>query len=379
MKDSLKKYLIISISLAFVLCFSGCFPSGETSNKNVGSFDQSQVPLNMKETLADNLLIDAKININGDLNWKKFNVDFKDLNYEKFINKLLEHRKITDIDEGRGQSKNEKNAVSYSFDDKSFLYTDIERISYSSGPRYNDRSYAQIILSTSGFIRPDLAKVYNKDKLENLDKENSISLVKQQLTTLGIEFNEEPTVYALDHATMMSEWEDYLMPDGTYEKKWTKDEEAYVIMFQETINNLPLTESAYRDIIGHDVYGGRIMGVVSKYGLINLEIQSVYEPTAEQNVDKLISFNSAVELLKEKYKDIILTDPVTVSNVALELVPIKDQRDESKISLIPAYVFTANQRVTTSKEGFEDVIDDASFNIFFDAETGNEIAVGMAI
>lgn len=81
-------------------------------------------------------------------------------------------------------------------------------------------------------------------------------------------------------------------------------------------------------------------------------------------------------MVKNKYKDILLTDPIRISHIALEYVPTVSNNDGMAYQLVPVWVFTALQKATYNDPKKGEVEDDSEFTIMINAETGKEIRIG---
>jgi hypothetical protein len=85
----------------------------------------------------------------------------------------------------------------------------------------------------------------------------------------------------------------------------------------------------------------------------------------------------ALEAVNLKFRDIIITDPISITQVSAALVPSYESSEPLKLVLKPAWAFAAVQTQTIQREGVDYGTREAHFDILVDGATGVEIHVDL--
>jgi hypothetical protein len=374
----------ISILLLLVLFLGGCFPTGESelpkSNSDhiiiTNSDNSDTIPASIDMELDKNLMVKADVVSPKSLNLKVMSVALKSFDADKVMNTLLKEKKVYATNEFIDPVFPQQKGKSFSCADGSTLNVYIGSIRYTT-PYYSEREYDSVIFGSNYFVRPDIQDVYKKTELKQVDKNSAVSIVKQTIESLGFQVADKPEVIALDLDTLKSEWEDYEGKGGKHPKQWEAADEAYAVVFQIMYDSTRITNTGYINPNGEiPVEGSRILGVVTKNGLIYFQCSGIYEISSiiKESIQP-ISISVALEQVKNKYKDVLLTDPVTITNIALEYLPLSKMNETVSYEMIPAWVFTAHQKSTIYGEKGNYSID-SYFPIIINAETGQEFLIG---
>lgn len=370
---TIKIVIMYIILLTTSLLLGGCFPDGKPSSSNdVKSPIINESDDYLDVTLADNLIIKSEIpEYNADklmkckISYKEFDTDW--------TNSFLSTKNIIENNEWNNDLFPEYKAETINCDDGSYISTDMDVLRFYD-TKYMERDYGSIIYGSTTAIRPDLTEIYTKTELENLDKTQAIQMVSQEIEKLDISVVGVPDVIVLDYETMKSEWTDYETKDGSPAKQWEKDDEAYFIIYDVLFDDVGILNTSYMDNdLGFQVSGSYVFAVVSQDGIICFECSGIYDYDNSNKSDIVpISLDTALEQVKNKYKNVILTDPITISKIELKYVPIINTLDPLTLELIPAWVFYAKQtfREEDEKGTFES---DTSYTIILSAEDGQEI------
>jgi hypothetical protein len=361
--------------LPFLLFLSSCFPSGvDTGSTDLGQADNN-TPSFLNQTVSENLYINSEVSFDPDLQWKTFEVNYEVFDQDKCREIFAAGKVVTESYNFPSSFVETEQALVLIFSDGSFISIDQGFILYQT-PTYARLTYSDVIFGAGYSVRDDLGVAYNQNELETLDKENAVGLVSAAITSLGIPVYLEPNVYALDYDSLMSEWEDFTLKDGTPAPSWTKEDEAYVVEFFESIDTLPITNAGYIDEErGRAISGGRVYGVVSKEGLIALFCSGIFEVTSSQATD-IVSLDAAIETVDKKYQNIIISNPVAITHISAVLIPCYKSVDPLRVTLMPGWVFSASQTITTQKPGVDETGQTSHFNIFINGTTGAEIRIG---
>lgn len=384
MNQILKKVPFIICSFIIILPLNSCFPNGSTNNSLTSDssniVSNTDLPSSINKTIMENIRIDANINIDYSLEWKSFDASYKIFSDQELTEVFLSQRSIVDTYKNSSVRIPSLEVVGYQFSDNSILNVEIGQMGFWQ-KKYLELDYSRETLGTT-WIRPDIKEAFPNDNLSSIDKFEAIKSTDNTLKSLGINVSTPPSVYALDYSSLVASWEPYENKSGVEvtESPWGKEDEAYLFVYTALIDNLPLSSVSYIDKNQNIIFGGRIFAIVSKEGLIALEMNGLYTytKTSLDTYATLIPLDKALETIKTKYENIILTSPITISDISLSLVPLSDPNNE-KFILIPAYIFTVNQKIIHSKPGIEDSVANTTFPIIINAESGQEIVVDGVI
>lgn len=376
----MKKLPAFLMTGVFLLTLCSCFPTGK---ETVASTDASiSVELtdsdHVELTLAENLEVQADVHQNKNAALSKFQASLQEFDCNQILSSQFADKTITERSESKNGLYPDHTATFIHFDDDTSLTINLGEIRFTS-PSYSDRPYNNEIFSTGSFIRPNLKQIYKNDHLETVDKSLAIQLVSDAIQTLGISASDTPEVIALDYDTMMSEWEDFQLRDGSWAAPWSENEEAYAIVYPVQYNGVNITDFGYWNS-GKEVFalGSRILGVVSEQGLINLYCTGLYDQIeeTESNVS-CISLEAALTQIKKKYEDILLTDPITITNISLEYVPLATDSDSTVFEFVPAWVFDTKQVFNNEAENGKEASQyESNYSVVILAEDGQELKVG---
>jgi hypothetical protein len=375
------KKIVISLVILSLFVISACsFPQGEEKDSS-GSVtldvSKGSTPTSLDLELEENLNIKADIFGGNNKKLKNYSISLKNLEADKIVDNLSKDKKIIENREVQNELFPEFKDKYFSFSDGSYLTIQYQTLRYSDS-FYSKREYESVISGSTYFIRNDLKDVFQETTLEGIDKNKAIEEVKNAINDLDISNAGNPDVIALDYKTLESEWEDYETKDGSSPRKFEKEDEAYVVIFPVVLDDTNITNKGYSNAANQmDAMGSRIMGVVGKEGLIFLTVQGIYE-IGETLKDKIspISLETALNKVKNKYKDVLITDPMLISKISLEYVPTVSTTDGIKYKLIPAWVFLGKQDLTIDDKKGGSFQVSSEFSIMINAENGEELHSG---
>jgi hypothetical protein len=382
---SVRNNLLRLLCILTILVFSGCFPSGDTpamtedGPDNEGSeFEEAIQNRHLTINLSESVLVDAEISIPDDAMWRIFDAvlrPFSDGEITAFC-ELVPNSAILDENRADSDVREGYERIYHEFADGAFLNYDAGDFVYSH-PAYADKFYASEISGYSLWIRRDLPKIYMKENIPGADRESAVSLVRNAAETLGLSVSARADVYALDYETMSARWDEtnYRRKDGTPGEPWKEDDGVYVVVLREEVEGLPVSDIGYFDGSGQMMFvGGRIMGVVGRDGLTFFSCRGIYSVNEKNEKTEPVSFDRAVNAVKEKYANMIMTNPVEITDIRAELIPADSGKDANPIKLTPAWVFSCMQTTTETKEGEEYMIT-SEFPVVIDGITGAEVLV----
>jgi hypothetical protein len=378
-----KKLPIFLASLLCVSCLSGCFPTGEPVNVPTPSLSSGQkqaditkTPTSIKKQLADNLFVDASISVPPNANWKNYQAKLKNLDVNLVMQQFFSEKKVKDRQEHPDTFDKRLKRTVINGTDGCMLVIQPGSIRFEE-KNFTDFYYSYYIHDLYTTHPENVAKNFQKQTLDNVNKEQAVSLVKEKAKALGVGIEENPTVYALDVDSLnaQTDYKTMKTPKGGELHHWTKEDQAYAVTFRVLQDGLPITRTGYITSTNGVAVGTRLLAVVGTKGLLSFSIESIYEACdTPQPVNSLISLDTVLERIKTKYKDVILSDPVTVRQINLEYVPVTVSLKEQKYALSPMWVCLTEQTTTTKDEKGE-VRSTGQFPIYMDAVTGKEMEI----
>lgn len=360
---------------------SSCFPTGETNiPKNASSESEildSIIPDYIEKELDDNLIVNADVTGAKSRSFKNISISLKEFDQDVVIQTFLSNKEISERHDILDASYKNTIGTSIVCSDGSCLTITPGCILYDD-IYYRERIYTDEIFGTEYFIRSDVKQIYKKDNLNSINKNDAVEKIKQLTIAMGINVSDTPEVIALDFDTLINEWENFETKDGDGPRRWEKDDEAYVIVFPVEYDQNNITNTGYLNPgFGTPVIGSRILGVVTKDGLIYFECKGIYEfgEIKKDNISP-IGLDTALEQVQRKYQDVLLTHPVIITKAALEYVPVVTPGSNPiKYELVPAWIFSTQQVIEAEGlNGTEKRIN--TFPIIILAETGQELRIG---
>jgi hypothetical protein len=187
------------------------------------------------------------------------------------------------------------------------------------------------------------------------------------------------TIYAFEHIVLQAEQDRLMENDEIYRayyefgkiktiSQWSDMDNVYYTRFTFAINGIPLLDKPFSLLDEREIRAFVGESVVSARGLEYLLIEGMLRILAHEEVQAVISVDALLEKVRQKYDDIILTNPVTVTNMRVVYCPIPDISDDTDITLTPMWEVTTSS-VTTERGREREYVS----RIYFDAYTGEEL------
>ena len=167
---------------------------------------------------------------------------------------------------------------------------------------YRSASYTQLkyeyYIPTQYGIKMSDESWYQLDELDDLSKEDCLADVSNILAELEIEVCDEPDIYVIDvdsqkkvkaKLQLTSELDD-----------WTKDDECYCMIFKRKLDNQTMSDVAFDNILKSGV-PTQVKVIYGKQGLIYLDTSYQYDFITKEDVNKVISYDTAVNIAMTKY------------------------------------------------------------------------------
>ena len=380
--------------IAVLACLSlpllgGCFPSGKPAEKPKGSAPDSgaaltvpvSAPATLQKELVEGVTIDATVSVPDTAFSYAYTAVPWVANHEELSGIFLKGKENIEYKEARhpetgeiiyrGYLIGDNSGVAISYQGNVNTLSFIEKI-------FGDYPYTLSMYAREGWIRSDFREKFPKQALDNIDKEQAVALVKEKLDALRVPILETPEVYCLDLESLQKDFEanwkgleNPKYPDGKH-PEWKKEHEAYVVAFHAALpDGSPVTRVNYRSggIMKESVFGSRCVGVVGQAGLININVNGVYEIQEQRALTgPVISLDAACERVAAKHESVILAGPIKIQEIRLEYVPRYTSVENYEFEIVPVWIFQGTQEKPDEKGSVraEDIL------ILIDAVTGEE-------
>ncbi len=361
------KSIYLMVAIIYLMQFSACTEERIDSNrKNITTLShqndiQSHNPTrNSKKyqlSLTENLYVDAEVGM----------PKVGKANILKVSDTIFDDKKLCKV---FFQSKVYKNKK---MGDGELFYVDDKKLSITEDKKIFDFS-TSMKENTDAIVFPtDSANIqrFSSRELDFMSKKKAIEIAADLVKSLGITPHMSPRVLSIDYKSLEKEQRRRLKEDGFQEylkrglvkikDHLSKDDEFYYILFPIDMYGIPCDISSYTDNpSGIPVDGSQIQIMISKNGIEHCQVNGIvyHEVGVKGNALPLISVDQAINSIKKKYENIILTDLATITNITLVYEPVlmkttKDENSEQvlykEIELVPTWLFEIRQRPSSSR------------------------------
>jgi len=244
------------------------------------------------------------------------------------------------------------------------------------------RTYLYQILITRGNTTNNLDRFSQKRNLDLPFTPHQLAVdeVKKVLTSLGIYVYDEIETYSLDYQTLQAQ-EKVLKENGnltspkdgsiTLKDSWSEDDDCYYMVFRSGFDKIPIYPNSHGSVEANTfVPSAYITACYSKKGLEYLAILDTYQKKdVDQEGLKIISFEEALAAVKHKYGNVILTEPITVTSIELNYVPMLINQSRDEFRLVPSWCLDLKKVVKDGKGETHTV----HSRMIINATTGGEI------
>ena len=261
-----------------------------------------------------------------------------------------------------------------SFISRTFYYEDgrilvIEPL-YLSYITPKSRSIDKVVLDEEGASFNNM-EVYKDKELPFARSEDVYEEVKCSLEQWGVLIGEKHELFGLDYETM-KEQEYVINEAGEYnaplkKESWTEEDDCYYFQCAQEFHGIPIYYYGYGVLRGYHNIGPAFKVKYDRDGFVEITIERPYDVQDTGKTVSIISAEDAVDCLIRKFDNIIMTDPVVVDKLSLQMLP--QRTTPGSYDLIPVWIFEGKEYWTLD-DGTEAVVSD---KYMFDAETGKEI------
>ena len=230
------------------------------------------------------------------------------------------------------------------------------------------------------------ANLYKKTSLPFMSPDKAFNNVEDKMKALGFEVKGSHKTYCLDHQTSSGVlgfdprglYVDYVSYTYNYLNNkfdWDTYDDYYYFVLYPKYHGIPIAEGD-----GSSIEGGTLDVAYCERGIEYLMANTLYKETGILQSDvPVYGLDDALQMLKYKYDNTILTEPVTVSSIRFCYIPVPMSKNSADYRLVPGWQFTIKKTVTdvegqteASNFGGASAQTD-TINVYFDATTGKEI------
>lgn len=343
MKFRVKKIACLMAVLTTVSVFTGCFKEEIGNKKSEKNLTISEVETNggsssdgrYKDELLENMKVDATIKASDKSSAQVLSGIAKKFDLENIVKVVMGEVNI--------QIENEYNNIRYGKCNGKTVFNDEYGRFYVRSKVFDTIGVvATDLRGHNQIVRPNKEVFQNKD-LDFMSSADAVTQCKKLMEELNILYVENPEIYALDYGNLQKKYDEAVKEEGIVEliqrgklyakEKWEKEDEGYYIIFKTKLADIPVASVGYEDKkTFYSVSGSEIVFWVNKYGVDSVKVNDrIYEETGKQGeVKNLITTKEALEKLKNKYKDIILTDENIIEEISLEYIPCIKEAQTTK-------------------------------------------------
>lgn len=345
------KILTVIILLLMLLVSTSC---QRKSTDNLGqsasyAFSGTGSGVHIQKQLTNNLAVNA--DVNAPSNVQKLNTLFAtplkldSQKVQELESKFIANSKITN------QINNEKDEYLQTEDGKVFSFENGNFISLST----KKFKYIDPVFNLPNQPYPT-ADHFNKNKdLSFMPYQQAVNEVKKVLVSLGISVYGEVEIYALDHQTMQ-DLEKKLMNDKSLmstegsrlmlKDQWSGEDDGYFMSIQNALDGIPVFSSNHGSIDSNTIVSGSfVYAYYSQAGLEYLFANFPYQKTSIDQKDvPIIGVENALAVVKKKYENVILTDPISITRIEFNYVPTLFDKSRETFRMVPAWCFHLIQK-----------------------------------
>lgn len=193
--------------------------------------------------------------------------------------------------------------------------------------------------------------------------EEALGDIRETLQALGYEGAQVQNIHSIDHKSM-EEKEAQALEDEAYQREqeagrrppekdsWTDEDDGYLFELRVELNGLPILCSTRVLPDDSTVAGGEAYAGYGSTGIEYLELGVLYRIT-EKKAEPLLPYGQILNILVERYNNLIVDSPTVVSDVQLAYYPIIENEQRK---LLPVWAFKA-ETGTTSQYIYINAID----------------------
>lgn len=348
----LKKIVIFMISIQLVCMLVSCSGNKYKSNDSEKVSFSSELDTKIDEKLY----VKAKVVVPKKNQYTIYKGKLRTYSPDEIIKSCFEtssNPEIVNIDKDEYLIKSDGKVANFSCYLKYFSenfykkqMTLINRLGTSFQPEHITYSYPMQF--------PGLSM---RDELKNLSKKDAIMNSKKYLESLGLNVGETPyCIFAFDQSTI-EEMQTLVKKDVGADLleslgeesvlgEVREEDEFYYMLWNVLLDNETFLEGNYNrgevDGVNDITMGTTIFVAVNAEGFLATDVSRIYEVISDASeYNKLLSMDSILATLKNKYRNTILTTDIIFSNVTFCYAPRIVDMEKMEIEIVPAWTFFA--------------------------------------
>lgn len=352
---NLKKIIVLLTTFLCTLHLTACYPNGE---ETVTKGNVNTIAIN-SEALEENVIVtNEMLIINVDLSEaEKYDGDYAmiTVKLKPWDDGIMQNLFVdgkTVIEESEYEADLTSGTVhkNYSMENSWNLSYENGRVTYRNIDVNSGRLYSYF--ASAAFWQEHnmvLEETFDQNELNFMTKSEAQKIVDNIVASLEINDIEIMGIYSMDASDVnaISENENTILRDGSAFENWTANDEAYIVIYKFKKDGINISEYGVNfQSRGFD--GSYIMGIVNKDGIVDLNMQMVYDDVSAGEKVKICSADTALNALVSKYENIILKNPIEVSECRLNYAAVNKNENNNTYTLSPVWTFTLRETVDST-------------------------------
>lgn len=339
----------------------------------------TKIPKSLKKKLSENVVVDAEIDAPEKLPKQMgiYNAKIKELENKEQVLKLLSNNesfKKQPNEEFTDNGGVKRVQETYCSNDNCYLSWSGTQLSYTKDVYFDIQD--AFSLTWSGFKSYDneMKNIYKEKQLEFMTPKEAEKKAREFLSLMGITAC-NVNIFALDSATLKEQQtitnkqckEDNLPPSKIRPvRHWSKDDDCYALKFNQDLNGVQVSSQEFGKSV-NQISGPIIHVYITKSGFVNVIINNIFDIMDEPIQSKTpLSLNKALDIVKNKYDEVIMKRPITITDIEFSYVPQLKSANEENYILTPAWLFNL-------AEYSDDIKDSIDKRLIINALTGEQM------
>lgn len=192
-----------------------------------------------------------------------------------------------------------------------------------------------------------MAEAFPAEDLPALSLDEAVAEVNEALEQLNIDVVDGPTVYTLNKDALNAQQQENLktaddlfkVTDEDKSRIYTANDEVQIVKYDIGTDNFPVTESdLQKGSSNRYLHGSSVEAYVGADGIKKLDVETSINVLDElETSDIVISPYQAITNVSDKYKQVILDNPLQIKQIRLEMVADPQDNNVAEIRYVPAW------------------------------------------
>lgn len=346
----LKKIFLLFTAFLCAIQLTACYPNSETtvieSDINTISTDNEVSEENIAIT---NEMLKINVNLdetkNNEDEYAVITAQLKSWDDGVMQNTFINDKTVIEESEYEADMTPGTMHKNYSLENSWNLSYENGRVTFRNIDVNNERMYSYF--ADAAFWKENneaLNKTFGHNELSFMTSSDVQNITDNIINSLGIADAEIMGIYSMDASDVnnISETEDTTLKDGSEFEKWSADDEAYILIYTFKYDEMDIAEYSV-NYQSRGFEGSYIMGIVNKDGLVNLNMQMIYDNISTGEKKKICSATAALNKITEKYENIILKNEIEVTDCKLNYVVV--DKNDGVYTLSPVWTFITKENI----------------------------------